>query len=90
MARDNPAWGYRRICGELTGLGHKIAPSTIWEILKEAGIDPAPRRAAASWSRGRNGEDVGPAPAGEESCQRGAAAGVVSAIPIMIKWVRRG
>src|ERR1019366_7514418 len=47
MARDNPTWGYRRICGELTGLGHKIAPSTIWEILKEAGLDPAPRRAAA-------------------------------------------
>jgi len=51
MARDNPAWGYRRICGELTGLGHKIAPSTIWEILKEAGIDPAPQRAAASWKQ---------------------------------------
>ena len=51
MARDNPAWGYRRICGELTGLGHKIAPSTIWEILKAAGIDPAPRRAAASWKQ---------------------------------------
>ena len=40
MARDNPTWGYRRICGELTGLGYKIAPSTIWEILKEAGLDP--------------------------------------------------
>jgi putative transposase len=51
MARDNPAWGYRRICGELTGLGHKIAPSTIWEILKAAGIDPAPQRAAASWKQ---------------------------------------
>ena len=51
MARDNPTWGYRRICGELTGLGHKIAPSTIWEILKAAGIDPAPRRAAASWKQ---------------------------------------
>ena len=51
MARDNPTWGYRRICGELTVLGHKIAPSTIWEILKEAGLDPAPRRAAASWKQ---------------------------------------
>ena len=51
MAHDNPAWGYRRICGELTGLGHKIAPSTIWAILKEAGIDPAPQRAAASWKQ---------------------------------------
>jgi putative transposase len=51
MARDNPTWGYRRICGELMGLGHKIAPSTIWEILKAAGTDPAPRRAAASWKQ---------------------------------------
>ncbi len=51
MARDNPTWGYRRICGELTGLGHKIAASTIWEILKEAGIDPAPQRAAARWKQ---------------------------------------
>jgi hypothetical protein len=42
MARDNPAWGYRRICGELTGLGYKAAPSTIWKVLKGAGIDPAP------------------------------------------------
>jgi len=51
MACDNPTWGYRRICGELTGLGYKIAPSTIWEILKGAGINPAPQRAAASWKQ---------------------------------------
>jgi len=51
MARDNPTWGYRRICGELTGLGHTIAASTIWEILQEAGINPAPQRAAASWKQ---------------------------------------
>ncbi len=49
MARDNPAWGYRRIHGELTGLGHKVAPSTVWQILKDAGIDPAPRRAGQTW-----------------------------------------
>ena len=51
MARDNPTWGYRRICGELAGLGYKIAPSTIWEILKAAGTGPAPQRAAASWKQ---------------------------------------
>ena len=51
MARDNPTWGYLRICGELKGLGHKIAPSTIWEILQAAGIDPAPQRASASWKQ---------------------------------------
>jgi len=51
MARDNPTCGYRRICGELTGLGHTIAASTIWEILQEAGINPAPQRAAASWKQ---------------------------------------
>ena len=49
MARDNPAWGYRRIHGELTGLGYKVAPSTVWKILKDAGIDPAPRRAGQTW-----------------------------------------
>jgi transposase len=49
MARDNPGWGYRRIHGELTGLGYKIAPSTVWQILKDAGIDPAPQRAGQTW-----------------------------------------
>jgi putative transposase len=49
MARDNPGWGYRRIHGELTGLGYTLAPSTVWQILKEAGIDPAPRRAGQTW-----------------------------------------
>ena len=49
MARDNPGWGYRRIHGELAGLGHKLAPSTVWQILKDAGIDPAPRRSGQTW-----------------------------------------
>jgi transposase InsO family protein len=49
MARDNPGWGCRRIHGELAGLGHTLAPSTVWQILKEAGIDPAPQRSGRSW-----------------------------------------
>jgi transposase len=49
MARDNPCWGYRRIHGELTGLGYKLAPSTVWQILKDAGIDPAPQRSGQTW-----------------------------------------
>ncbi len=49
MARDNPGWGYRRIHGELTGLGYTLAPSTVWQILKDAGIDPAPRRSGQTW-----------------------------------------
>jgi len=34
MVRNNPGWGYGRIHGEFTGLGYKIAPSTVWQILK--------------------------------------------------------
>jgi putative transposase len=49
MARDNPTWGYRRICGEMVGLGYRVAPSTVWKILKKAGIDPAPSRVGPSW-----------------------------------------
>jgi putative transposase len=49
MARENPTWGYRRIQGELVGLGHQVAASTVWKILKTAGIDPALQRSGPSW-----------------------------------------
>jgi transposase InsO family protein len=50
LVRENPGWGYRRVHGELLVLGVKVAPSTVWEILKDAGIDPAPDRAASTWA----------------------------------------
>lgn len=50
LADENPSWGYRRIQGELIGLGVKLAASTVWRILKEAGIEPAPHRVEATWA----------------------------------------
>jgi hypothetical protein len=46
---ENSCWGYRRIHGELAGLGYPIAASTVWSILQRAGIDPAPRRDGPTW-----------------------------------------
>ena len=51
LARENPGWGYRRIHGELAGLGIKVAASTVWEILRASGIDPARRRTGPTWSQ---------------------------------------
>ena len=51
LARENPEWGYRRIHGELAGLGVKVAASTVWEILKASGTGPAPRRTGQTWSQ---------------------------------------
>ena len=42
MARENATWGYRRIHGELGRLGLTLAASTVWQILRDNNIDPAP------------------------------------------------
>jgi putative transposase len=49
LAQENPLWGHRRIHGGLAKLGVTVAPSTVWEILHAAGIDPAPRRSGPTW-----------------------------------------
>jgi putative transposase len=49
IAADNPAWGHRRVQGELIRVGHPIAVSTVWQILRDAGIDPATRRTGPAW-----------------------------------------
>ena len=50
MAEENREWGYRRIQGALCNLGHDLARSTIAEILKRHGIEPAPERSRkTSW-----------------------------------------
>jgi putative transposase len=50
LATENSSWGYRRIHGELAGLGYQIGASTIWKILHDAGLDPSARRAGPSWA----------------------------------------
>lgn len=50
LANENPTWGYRRIHGELVGLGHTIAKTTVWQILSDTGIDPSPNRSDATWT----------------------------------------
>ena len=51
IATENPTWGHRRVQGELVRLGHPIAASTVWQILHDAGMDPAPRRRGPTWKQ---------------------------------------
>jgi putative transposase len=50
LAKENPTWGYRRIQGELATMGVRLAPSSVWEILRRHGIGPSPRRSGPTWS----------------------------------------
>jgi putative transposase len=50
LARENSAWGYRRIHGELSVLGIDLAPSSVWNILQRHGLDRSPDRAGPTWS----------------------------------------
>ena len=49
LARENPSWGYRRVHGELTRLGHHVSEATVWRILRSRGYRPAPRGLDTSW-----------------------------------------
>jgi putative transposase len=49
LARENPRWGHRRICGELAKLGFSVSPTSIRRLLARAGLEPAPRRSGPSW-----------------------------------------
>ena len=42
LPSENANWGYRRVHGELVGLGYKVSASTVWKILHTAGVDPHP------------------------------------------------
>ena len=51
LAKENPTWGYDRIQGALANVGYRISDTTVGNILKSHGIEPAPsRKTTGSWS----------------------------------------
>jgi putative transposase len=51
LARENAMCGHRRIHGEVVGLGYRVSPATVWNILRQTGLGPAPRRTGPNWRR---------------------------------------
>ncbi len=49
LARENPRWGHRRVCGELRKLGFVVSATSVRRLLSGAGLGPAPRRGGPSW-----------------------------------------
>jgi putative transposase len=49
LARENPDWGYKRIVGELNGLGIPVSATSVRKVLLEEGLQPAPQRTRSSW-----------------------------------------
>ncbi len=67
LARENPRWGYRRVTGELIGLGIQVSPTSVRNVLTSAGIGPAGRRGGMSWSGFIRGQACG-----VHKCDRGS------------------
>src|SRR5437588_13126045 len=51
LARENPRWGYLRICGECAKLGMKVSATSVRNIFRRHGLGPAPRRSGPSWTQ---------------------------------------
>lgn len=49
LAHENPRWGYRRIAGELVGLGVPVSATSVRGILTDAGLGPVGERGGVSW-----------------------------------------